>query len=41
MELEPNDRHADATELQAQGDGWTIQGLYGSPGDEDHYRIVL
>ncbi|MGZ6079283.1 MAG: ABC transporter substrate-binding protein [Myxococcaceae bacterium] len=41
MELEPNDRHADATELQVQGDGWTIQGLYGSPGDEDHYRIVL
>ncbi|HSP19605.1 MAG TPA: ABC transporter substrate-binding protein, partial [Myxococcaceae bacterium] len=41
MELEPNDRHADATELQPQGDVWTIQGLYGSPGDEDHYRIVL
>ncbi len=41
MELEPNDRHADATELQPQGDAWTIQGLYGSPGDEDHYRIVL
>jgi len=41
MEIEPNDRHADATELQAQGDGWTVQGLYGSPGDEDHYRIVL
>jgi hypothetical protein len=31
MELEPNDRHADATELQPQGDAWTIQGLYGSP----------
>jgi hypothetical protein len=41
MEIEPNDRHADATELQPQGDGWTIQGLYGSPGDEDHYRLVL
>src|SRR5215470_15748040 len=41
MELEPNDRHADATELQPQNDGWTIQGLYGSPGDEDHFRIVL
>jgi len=41
MELEPNDRHADATELQPQGDAWTIQGLYGSPGDEDHFRIVL
>ena len=41
MEVEPNDRHADATELQPQGDVWTIQGLYGSPGDEDHFRIVL
>jgi hypothetical protein len=41
MELEPNDRHADATELQPQGDAWTVQGLYGSPGDEDHFRIVL
>ena len=41
MEVEPNDRHADATELQPQGDAWTIQGLYGSPGDEDHFRIVL
>ena len=41
MELEPNDRHADATELQPQNDVWTIQGLYGSPGDEDHFRIVL
>ena len=41
MEIEPNDRHADATELLPQGDGWTIQGLYGSPGDEDHYRLVL
>jgi len=41
MELEPNDRHADATEIQPQGDVWTIQGLYGSPGDEDHFRIVL
>ena len=40
-EVEPNDRHADATELQPQGDAWTIQGLYGSPGDEDHFRIVL
>jgi hypothetical protein len=41
MEVEPNDRHADATELQPQNDVWTIQGLYGSPGDEDHFRIVL
>jgi hypothetical protein len=41
MELEPNDRHADATEIAPQGDAWTLQGLYGSPGDEDHYRIVL
>ena len=41
MEIEPNDRHADATELQPQGDVWTVQGLYGSPGDEDHFRIVL
>ena len=41
MELEPNDRHADATELQPQNDVWTIQGLYGSPGDEDRFRIVL
>jgi hypothetical protein len=41
MELEPNDRHADATELQPQNEVWTIQGLYGSPGDEDHFRIVL
>lgn len=41
MELEPNDRHADATELQPQNDVWTVQGLYGSPGDEDHFRIVL
>jgi hypothetical protein len=41
MELEPNDRHADATELTPQGDVWTVQGLYGSPGDEDHYRLVL
>jgi len=41
IELEPNDRHADATELQPQGDAWTVQGLYGSPGDEDHFRIVL
>ncbi len=41
MEVEPNDRHADATELQPQNDAWTIQGLYGSPADEDHYRIVL
>ena len=41
MEIEPNDWHADATELQPQGDAWTIQGLYGSPGDEDHFRIVL
>jgi hypothetical protein len=41
MEVEPNDRHADATELQPQADVWTIQGLYGSPGDEDHFRIVL
>jgi hypothetical protein len=41
MELEPNDRHADATELQPQADAWTLQGLYGSPGDEDHFRIVL
>ncbi|HZW89307.1 MAG TPA: ABC transporter substrate-binding protein [Myxococcaceae bacterium] len=40
-EVEPNDRHADATEIQPQGDVWTIQGLYGSPGDEDHFRIVL
>jgi hypothetical protein len=40
-EIEPNDRHADATEIQPQGDAWTIQGLYGSPGDEDHFRIVL
>ena len=40
-ELEPNDRHADATELQPQNDVWTLQGLYGSPGDEDHFRIVL
>jgi len=41
MELEPNDRHADATELQPQNDVWTIQGLHGSPGDEDHFQIVL
>lgn len=41
MEIEPNDRHADATELQPQADAWTVQGLYGSPGDEDHFRIVL
>lgn len=41
MEVEPNDRHADATELTAQNDVWTLQGLYGSPGDEDHFRIVL
>jgi len=41
MEVEPNDRHADATEITPQGDAWTIQGLYGAPGDEDHYRIVL
>jgi len=41
MEVEPNDRHADATEVQPQGDTWTIQGLYGSAGDEDHFRIVL
>jgi hypothetical protein len=41
MELEPNDRHADATELQPQNDVWTVQGLHGSPGDEDHFRIVL
>ncbi|HEY3585725.1 MAG TPA: ABC transporter substrate-binding protein, partial [Myxococcaceae bacterium] len=40
-EIEPNDRHADATEIRPQGDAWTIQGLYGSPGDEDHFRIVL
>jgi hypothetical protein len=40
-EIEPNDRHVDATEIQPQGDVWTIQGLYGSPGDEDHFRIVL
>src|SRR5262249_5298781 len=40
-EVEPNDRHADATEIQPQGDVWTVQGLYGSPGDEDHFRIVL
>src|SRR5262249_27078671 len=24
-----------------QGEVWTVQGLYGSPGDEDHFRIVL
>jgi hypothetical protein len=41
LEVEPNDRHADATELAPQADVWTIQGLYGSPGDEDHFRIVL
>ena len=41
MELEPNDRHADATELVPQNGSWTVQGLYGSPGDEDHFRIVL
>jgi len=40
-EVEPNDRHADATQLEPQGDAWTLQGLYGSPGDEDHFRIVL
>ena len=40
-EVEPNDRHADATEIPPQGDVWTVQGLYGSPGDEDHFRIVL
>ena len=32
-EVEPNDRHADATEIQPQGEVWTVQGLYGSPGD--------
>ena len=36
-----SDRRADATELQPQNDVWTLQGLYGSPGDEDHFRIVL
>ena len=41
MEVEPNDRHADATELLPQAGAWTVQGLYGSPGDEDHFRIVL
>jgi hypothetical protein len=43
MEIEPNDRPADATELIAQGapESWTIQGLVGHPGDEDHFRIVL
>jgi hypothetical protein len=43
MEIEPNDRPADATELTAQGapESWTIQGLVGHPGDEDHFRIVL
>jgi hypothetical protein len=41
MEVEPNDRAADATELTPQGDAWTIQGLVGHPGDEDHFRIVL
>ena len=41
MEVEPNDRHADATELMPQAGAWTVQGLYGSPGDEDHFRIVL
>jgi hypothetical protein len=43
MEVEPNDRPADATELIAQGapESWTIQGLVGHPGDEDHFRIVL
>jgi hypothetical protein len=43
MEVEPNDRPADATELVAQGapEVWTIQGLVGHPGDEDHFRILL
>lgn len=41
MEVEPNDRHADATELLPQAGAWTVQGLYGAPGDEDHFRIVL
>jgi hypothetical protein len=41
MEVEPNDRSADATELTPQGDAWTIQGLIGHPGDEDHFKIVL
>jgi hypothetical protein len=43
MEVEPNDRPADATELVAQGapESWTIQGLVGHAADEDHFRIVL
>lgn len=40
-EIEPNDRSADATELTLQGDAWTIQGLIGHPGDEDHFKLVL
>jgi len=41
MEVEPNDRSADATELTLQNDAWTIQGLIGHPGDEDHFKLLL
>src|SRR5262249_19879131 len=40
-EADPRHRPADATELTPQGDAWSIQGLIGHPGDEDHFKIVL
>ncbi len=44
MEVEPNDRAADATEVTSTAEGqgpWVVKGFLAHAGDEDYFRLVL